>query len=70
MIFAETMFTYNHLIHGRMKRLHFPMRTRKLKDNGEGKQFASSFSVGEHKSSTKEGGVVNDEKGSFGSNPK
>ena len=38
-----------------------------MKDNGEGKEFTPSFFVGEPKISAKEGGVVNNDKGYFGS---
>ena len=42
----------------------------RMKANGEGKEFTPSFSVGEHKISTQEGDVVNDEEGYFGLDPK
>ena len=41
----------------------------KTKDNGEGKEFTPIFSVGQHQIIAKEGDVVNDDKGNFGSDP-
>ena len=37
-----------------------------MKDNGEGKEFTPSFSIGEPKISAEEGKVVNDDHGYFG----
>ena len=42
----------------------------RMKDNGEGKEFTPSFSIGEPKISAEEGEVVNDDNGYFGSYPK
>ena len=41
-----------------------------MKDNYEGDEFTSSFYVGEHIISAKEGDVVNGDKESFGLDPK
>ena len=38
----------------------------RMKDNGEGKKFTPSFSIGEPKISAEEGEVVNDDNGYFG----
>ena len=42
----------------------------KMKDNCEGDELTSSFSFDDHKIIAKEEDVVNDDKASFGSDPK
>ena len=66
LIFAAAMYICNHLIHGRMERLHLPLRC-KMKDNCEGDESSPSLPISEPKINLDEGDIANDYKGYFGS---